>query len=118
MPLIRQVKAEGLNTTELESEIIHKLKPDYLINPSVSVELLNQSPVYVTGEVRQPGQFSYRNNMTVFAAVALAGSYTYRAKENIAYVIRSGDKTRRKRVAKPETLVYPGDIIEIPERLF
>lgn len=118
MPLIRQVAAAGLTTTELESEITRLLQPDYLKNPSVSIELLNQSPVYITGEVRQPGQFPYRTNMTVFAVAALAGGYTYRAKNNIAYIIRAGDKSRAKEKATPETLVYPGDIIEIPERLF
>lgn len=118
MPLIRQVKAAGLSTSELEAEVVRLLKPDYLKNPIVSVELLNQSPIYVTGEVRQPGQFPYRSNMTVFAAAALAGGYTYRAKSNIAYIIRAGDKSRTKQTVTPETLVYPGDIIEIPERLF
>ena len=118
MPLIRQVKAAGLTTSELEAEVVRLLKPDYLKNPIVSVEMLNQSPIYVTGEVRQPGQFPYRSNMTVFAAAALAGGYTYRAKSNVAYIIRAGDKSRTKQTATPETLVYPGDIIEIPERLF
>ena len=118
MPLIRQVKAAGLSTSELEAEVVRLLKPDYLRNPIVSVELLNQSPIYVTGEVRQPGQFPYRSNMTVFAAAALAGGYTYRAKSNVAYIIRAGDKSRSKQTVTPETLIYPGDIIEIPERLF
>ena len=37
MPLIGTVKASGLTPRELESLLVSRLKPDYLVNPRVSI---------------------------------------------------------------------------------
>ncbi|MEM7293765.1 MAG: polysaccharide biosynthesis/export family protein, partial [Pseudomonadota bacterium] len=55
LPLIRIVQAKGLTATELEQEITNKLKPDYLKNPKVSVEVQEHRPFYIIGEVKTPG---------------------------------------------------------------
>jgi polysaccharide export outer membrane protein len=51
-------------------------------------------------------------------AIALSGGFTYRAREDKALIVRANDPKRTKRAAKPGTLVYPGDIVEVPERFF
>jgi polysaccharide export outer membrane protein len=50
----------------------------------------------------------------VLNAVALAGGYTYRAKKN-NIVIKRGSK---EFTASENTIVLPGDILTVPERLF
>ncbi len=52
LPLIRDVQAVGLTLQELEVRITGKLKPDYLKNPHVSIEVLNYRPFYIIGEVK------------------------------------------------------------------
>ena len=103
---------------ELEERIIDKLRPDYLLNPQVSVEVLNYRPFYILGEVRVPGSYAYVNGMTVVNAVAMAGGFTYRAKETEVVIIRANDPSKSKARASQETTVLPGDVIEIPERFF
>ena len=117
LPMIRSVKAEGLTVSELEDEIENKLKPEYLLNPRVSVEVLNYRPFYIHGEVNQPGEYPYADGMTVIKAVALAGGYTYRARQSKVRITSVGSKGGA-RDAEPTAPVLPGDVIEVPERYF
>ena len=118
LPLIQHVQARGSTLAELEQAITGKLKPDFLKNPRVSVEVLNYRPFYILGEVKNPGSYPFVNGMTVINAVALAGGYTYRAKENTVIIVRAGDAKRKPLPADHDTVVLPGDVIEVPERFF
>jgi polysaccharide export outer membrane protein len=118
LPLIRNIKAEGLTVRQVEQAITERLSPDYLINPSVSVEVLNYRPFYIYGEVKNPGSYPFVNGMTVVNAVALAGGFTYRARTGRVRIIRSGDASRTPKDADKDTAVLPGDVIEVPERYF
>ena len=49
----------------------------------------------------------------------MAGGYTYRAKTTEFYVKRLDKDGRMVRVvAKPETIIRPGDTLEVRERYF
>lgn len=116
LPFIGSVKAGGRTIAELESLIVKRLTPDYLKNPRVSVEVLNFRPFDIIGEVTKPGSYPYRSGMTVINAVAMAGGFTYRAKENGFRIKRAGAGTTQK--AQRNTVVMPGDVIEVLERWF
>lgn len=116
LPLISQIKASGLTLREIERDITNKLKPDFLKNPRVSVDVLNYRPFYIIGEVKKPGSYSYVNGMTIVNAVALAGGYTYRARENNVLITRATDPEKSQQPADHLTTVLPGDVIEVPER--
>ena len=118
LPLIQTVKASGLTVQELERSIVAKLSPDYLKNPRVSVEVLNNRPFFILGEVQKPGSYPYVSDMTVVTAVALAGGFTYRADSDEVYITRTTDKGKTKQSADQNTPVLPGDVIEVPERFF
>ncbi|MGH8653624.1 MAG: polysaccharide biosynthesis/export family protein [Gammaproteobacteria bacterium] len=118
LPLIQEVQADGLTTRELEEAIIQKLKPDYLKDPKVSVEVVKFRPFFILGEVRSPGSYPYVSGMTVVTAVALAGGYTYRAKTAQAYITRENDPAKKKQLVEPNARVHPGDVIVVPERFF
>jgi len=118
MHLIGKVKAKGLTPTELEALLVSKLKPDYLVNPRVSVRVDNFRPFYIIGEVKSPSSYAYVNGMTYLTAVAIAGGYTYRAKKGHVYVMRSDDPEREEIKFDVNESVHPGDIIRIAERLF
>lgn len=118
-PLIGQIRAGGLTAAGLESEITSKLKPDYLKDPKVSVVVLTYRPFYIVGEVKTPGSYPYVSGMSVINAVALAGGFTYRAKEGSFYVDRAGKNGKKTRIdAGPDTSVQPGDVITVRERYF
>ncbi len=118
MPLVGKVQSAALSARELERAIEAQLKNGgYLVDPQVSVEVLNYRPFYIIGEVNNPGSYQYVNGMTVTNAVALAGGFTYRADQGDITITRGGAKGARVD-GKPATEVLPGDIIEISERFF
>lgn len=117
MPLIGEVQAYNLTTRELEQRIADRLKEGYLVDPQVSVEVLNYRPFYILGEVRQPGSYQYVNGMTVLNGVALAGGFTYRAKQN-NFLLQRGGSNAQTREVSGDTPILPGDIVTVQERFF
>jgi len=119
IPLIGDINAAGLTTTELAASIEEGLrKRQILRRPSVSVEVVSFRPISVLGEVVKPGQLPYQPGLTLLTAVAAAGGFTYRAVQDHAYVIRQDGKSRISGRIEPEDYVKPGDIIKIYERYF
>jgi protein involved in polysaccharide export with SLBB domain len=118
-PLIGNIPAGGMTVAELQRTITLKLEPDYLVNPSVSAEVVTRRPFYVIGEVQKPGNYPYVTDMTVLNAVAMAGGFTYRARKNDFYIKRSDKNGRMVRVlADSGTVLRPGDTLEVRERYF
>lgn len=118
-PLIGEVDAYGMTPRDLQKAIAIKLEAEYLRNPSVSVEVLTRRPFYILGEVQKPGNYPYVTHITALNAVAMAGGYTYRARTSQFYIKRLDSNGRMVRIAaKPETIIRPGDTLEVAERYF
>lgn len=118
LPLVGDIKAVGGTANELETAIIDALQPDYLKNPRVSVELIDYRPFYIFGEVKSPGSYPYANGMTVISAVAVAGGFTYRARKSRIRIVRGAAENQVELEVDDDTLIRPGDVIEVPERFF
>jgi protein involved in polysaccharide export with SLBB domain len=113
-PLVGNVQANGVSKADLETALRSKLQT-YLNDPRVSVEIESYRPFYIIGEVQKPGSYPYVSGMTVINAVAIAGGFTYRAK-NDAFPIRRGDRSTME--GNPATQIQPGDVIVVRERFF
>lgn len=118
LPLIGEVALSRQTLRQAERQIVDLLKPDYLVNPRVSMQVTNYRPFYILGEVNRPGSYPYVNGLTVVQAVAIAGGYTYRARENRVSVQRAGDPKGSGQPAGPATVILPGDVINVPQRYF
>jgi protein involved in polysaccharide export with SLBB domain len=118
MPLIGTIDASDLNPLELEDLLVSKLKPDYLVNPRIFIQVMNSRLYYLIGEVSATGAFPYKADMTYLRAIANAGGYSYRAKQDVVYVIRGDDPEQNEIKLSVDEKVQPGDIIRIAERLF
>src|SRR5882672_2551596 len=118
LPLIGEVDAHGRTTSELAAAVADKLSKDYLKNPQVSVEVIDYRPFYILGEVKNPGSYPFVNGMRVMNAVALAGGFTYRAREGRMKISRDVHGQMQELDADQTTVVLPGDVIEVPERFF
>lgn len=116
MPLIGPVNANGLTARQLEARIAEKYLDGFLKNPQISIEVLNYRPFYILGEVNSPGGYPYKPGMTILNAAALAGGFTVRADEDDIRVTRGGNG--EPQVMTVETIVQPGDIIRVTERIF
>ena len=117
-PFLGEVHAAGRTAAQLEQAIIEGLKGDYLIDPNVSISVLEYRAIFINGEVRSPGGYPYQPGLTVRAAVALAGGLTERASERRIQVIREANTDREPESAAMDTSISPGDIITIDQSFF
>lgn len=117
LPLIGESPAKGLAIHEFRDQVARRLSDGYLKNPKVTVEMLNYRPIYVQGEVKNGGEFQYKNGLSLRDVVAMAGGYTYRANQTYLYIGREGEPDVAVQTPA-EVPVLPGDNIRIPERFF
>lgn len=75
LPLAGPIEVKDLTVSESQRRIAERLADGVLSHPSVSVRLSEARPIYVLGDVRVPGSYSFRYSATVKSAVALAGGY-------------------------------------------
>ena len=75
-------------------------------------------PIYVMGEVERPGEYPFKGGLNIVSATALAGGVTYRGNRTTV-LIQHSDETAPKEYPLVSTVpVFPGDIIQVPERFF
>ncbi len=119
LPLVDRVDAAGLSYVEMQRAIAAQLvAADVLKNPNVTVQPLELRPIYIMGEVRRPGEYAFRQGLTVFAAVSMAGGYTYRARTDEVAVTRIVNDQPTTAVATEDSVILPGDRIRVYERWF
>jgi polysaccharide export outer membrane protein len=119
LPLAGNVTASGSTPSQLADAIAASLKRRGMIeDPSVAVEVASYRPIFILGEVIHPGQYPYEPDMTVTAAVSLAGGYTYRAIQSYEGVVRTHGTETSDGLARPQDRLEPGDAITIFDRVY
>jgi len=118
-PVLGEIKVIDLTIGELTTVIVKGLKDDYLIDPIVTVNIVEYRPFYIDGEIKNPGAYPYQPGLTVYKAVAIAGGFTQRASRTDIYITREQDPPSRKpRPANINSPINPGDIIAVEESFF
>ena len=117
-PLLGPVDAAGKSVEQLKTHLAQQLDASYLVDPRVTVEVLNYRPFYILGEVGSPGGYPYQPGMTVQQAVALAGGFTRRAVTSEVTITRETDDGSVKLGAGQDARVLPGDTIRVDRRFF
>ena len=122
-PVLGELSVKDKTTQELENEL-KKLLVDggYLINPNVTVRLLN-AKVTILGEVQRPGTFTFtENNISLLQALGLAGDLTINGSREDVMVLRYIDglqTTARINLTSagflggPYQMVKPNDVIVV-----
>jgi polysaccharide export outer membrane protein len=127
MPYLNRVPVSGLTLAEAQVKIAQMLQAGYLKNPQVRIEIdqFKSRRVFVSGEVRTPGYVTMAGTtMTLLEALALAGSPTQNASNDIKVVHPSkpGEKphepitVNRKELelGRADVALQDGDIINVP----
>ena len=88
LPVVGRVNADGLTTTEVGRQIATRLQDAAGLRdlPDALVEVVSYRPFYITGNVTNPGEYSYRPGMIVLNAVSIAGGM-YRSDQRSAWDI-------------------------------
>ena len=131
-PLIGVVPIGGKTVEQAGALIREKLDKDYLVNPQVTLIVVEYSKrrFTVLGQVQKPGSFEIpsEESVTLLEAIAMAGGYTRLADKGRVKVTRmAGDKTTtvtvdtKRESNDAETMsfqILPEDTITVPERFF
>ena len=89
LPLVNDVQAAGLTSTELRNQLTQKYR-DFVDVPEVSVTVLESRSkrIYLLGRVARPGEYPMQKNMTVVQAISLAGGLAEWADSSDVKLIR------------------------------
>jgi polysaccharide biosynthesis/export protein len=116
-PLVGAFRAQDKTVTEFTDGLRVGLQR-YVLQPNISVEIMNYRPFYILGEVGTPGTYPYSAGLTVMNAVATAGGFGYRADTRRVFIKHVNDLGEREYRLTSSTPVLPGDTVRIPERRF
>lgn len=117
-PFLGELKLVGMTAAEVESLIYEGLLGDYLVNPSVSVAIVEYRPFFIDGEVKRPGGYPYQPGLSVNKAAALAGGYTERANRDKITIVRETDGQQFEFSVSVTDMIQPGDIVTVNQRFF
>ncbi len=126
LPLIGDVKAVGLTTSELRDDIKEKLK-EYKENPTVAivVKAVNSYYFYTQGAVGQTGKVPLLSRTTLIQAITLAGGLNpdaVRSRITIFRLGRDGEEPQKLVVSYDDIILRgaenivlkPGDTLVVP----
>jgi polysaccharide export outer membrane protein len=127
LPLIQEVKAEGLTPFKLKEVLTQRFK-EFIEAPNVSVAVMeaNSVKVYISGQVRTPGVYRLRSETTLLQIISMAGGFTDWANQKKILIIRKEDgKEKRmtvnyKKIIKGDDpgsniILKAGDTIIVPD---
>lgn len=94
-PLIGHIDTTGKTVEEFTGELISRLR-DYLVNPDVSVNLiqLGTTRVFVLGEVNKPGLYELTKSHRVVDAIGAANGFTKDAAKKKVYLVHYGQTAK------------------------
>jgi protein involved in polysaccharide export with SLBB domain len=76
-PLIGDVSATGLTTSQLERAVGAMLTEQARLkaSPSVTAQIKEFRPFFIVGDIQRPGAYPFRPGLTVLQAVSVAGGF-------------------------------------------
>ena len=132
LPLVGEVAVAGKTASEATRLIRDRLEARFLVNPQVSISIVEEAKRLFTvlGQVQRPGtyRFAERQALDLVQVIGIAGGYTRianagnitvkrRAAGKEIVVRMDGKRLARDKNAEP-FVIEAGDIITVGERLF
>jgi polysaccharide biosynthesis/export protein len=136
MPLAGSISAGGRSVDSVESAIADKLASNFAVRPSVFVSVAGLAqpysetfPIYVLGQVTNPGQVEVLPGTTLLQAIAMSGGLDRFAATKRIQLRRTDSATGQERLylfnynaverggaVQSMITLREGDVILVPER--
>jgi polysaccharide export outer membrane protein len=127
LPLLGEVKAEGLNRLELEKRIAAMLEKNYLKNAQVTIFIkeFQSKKISVMGAVKDPGTHDLIGRQSLLQVISMAGGLSEQASDTVVIFRQFKSAPSQSLVIKLDDLllkadprynipIFPGDIINVP----
>lgn len=135
LPFIGEMQASGKTTSEIADAIGVELQKQFGLKdrPSASVELAQYRPVYLSGDIQNPGEYPYVPNLTVIKALSLGGGlrradagqrfardYITAKGDAVVYMAERGRLLMRRarlqaEMASQEQITMPQELQQLPQ---
>ena len=126
--IVRAGRAPAESGTPAEPEIIRvdltqlqegNLALNIPLRDGDTINVPKAQSVFVAGHVKNPGGYAVEEGMTVHQVLALAGGLTDRGSDRRITITRTVDgKKKELKGVKLTSLVQPGDMIVVGQRIF
>jgi protein involved in polysaccharide export with SLBB domain len=117
-PFLGELKVTDKSAAQLQQNLIDGLRPDYLVDPRISVSIVKYRPFFVNGEVKSPGGVDFQPGLTLRKAISLAGGFTERANKKQVLLIADTDENLTEQKVGLDYRVQPGDIFTVQDTFF
>ncbi len=126
LPLINDVQAGGMTPSILRDVISKRLEKFVEVSGvTVIVKEINSSKVSVLGQVRKPGIYPLRSDLTVLDAIAMAEGFNeFAAPDRMVIIRKNGKETRwikvnyddilQGRISADRLFLASGDTLVVP----
>jgi len=131
LPLLGEIKAEGLNRADLEKQIAASLEKNYLKNAQVTIFIkeFQSKKISVMGAVKNPGEHDLIGRQSLLQVISMAGGLSEQASATVIIfrqfrslpsqsLIIKLDDVLLKANPKYNIPIFPGDIINVPGSQF
>lgn len=131
LPLLGEIRAEGLNRLQLEQELATRLEKNYLKNAQVTIFIkeFQSKKISIMGAVKNPGQHDLIGRQSLLQVISMAGGLSEQASDTVVIFrqFRSGpglaltiklDELLLKANPRYNIPIFSGDIINVPGSQF
>lgn len=116
-PYMGEIQLSGKSTEQVENDLKEGLINRVLVNPNISVSIVEYRSFSIGGEVTNPGSYPYEPGLTVKKAINIAGGVTDWATGSKFKLDRASSRQETGKESE-DSLVYPGDVLTILPRRF
>ncbi len=106
------VEAAGSTVVQVADRIRGALSGNILRDPKIAVQVIEYRAITVSGEVKSPGRYKFTFGLDVRSAIAMAGGYDKRARQDAVVVYRDNKPLE----AHSNSSLEPGDTVEVARK--
>jgi polysaccharide export outer membrane protein len=109
-----EANVQRINLTDLQ---LGRLDENVALTEGDTVFVPKAERFFITGQVKNPGAYTYERGLSVLQAISLAGGLTDKGSNRRLKVIRSLNGKKTEQGIDLYDAIQPGDTLVIPQRL-
>lgn len=116
LPLVGAVLVRGLTAQEIEGRLLQSMREYYPSIKQIQVDVTEavSNVIYVSGDVRVPGKYAYKDSMNVWEAIREAGGPTPGAALVTVRIVRDRARGGESFTTDVQSAIEGGSIEKLP----